>query len=487
MSWWSDTDYDWEVKALPAGIRVWAQAYAGVMVNKEGRFMRADANDPTNPIYLSEVKSTALEASEDNSNPLVEDADWTPRSFLHAIDEARGVANLTINEKPWWSYVNYENAMNENVTTFLEAARKILSDRKELILSADFGSLDESFEDGWYNPSEQSVDVSGYTVPSVSVSTQDLMNFNPIGYSTMWPGSTPFEASTTTWDHPEVFEVLRDFAYQLIDNLEMDSMVERYRLALEADYEARVQRNAAMLFLAGAASTSPAALSAYRMSSEIERMVAAYRADILRAILPDTHAIASVFGAFVQDSSRIDSFKLNKAQQILQARMSAIDKAIVTAVADAGNETNVLTQNMAAKVNLAIAALDARLKISVAAESARLDVLRIITALDQALAELQLKQAAAAQAARQEWQVNQMKVAMWKIELAESLMNSATIPLGVQMAAPEPSKFETRLSAGISTGINMATALAGFGNPALSIGVGLVGGLITGFLPSLSD
>lgn len=487
---WSDTDYDWEVKALPAGVRVWSQAYAGVRVNKEGRFMRLGTQNGVN--YYSETNGDACEDSEDTSLPLITDAAWEARSFVKAADDARGVANLKVTgvngEQDWWTITNYANAENEDARIFFSAAREVLKNRMEYVLNANFGSLDEAFPEGWYNASEQDVDISGYTVPKVQLSMIG-QQYYPLPSTTQWPGTgqAAFEAATTEWNNETVFEALREFAYRLLDDLEVDSLVTRYRQGLEADYEARCQRNAAMIYFAGSAATSPALLNTMRMSTEIERMVAAYRADILRSILPDSTSIAGVFHAFVTDAQRKDNFNLQRAEQILQGRQSAIDKALMALVTDAGNETSMLNQVTIGKINLAIAALDAILRISIASESARVDILRLLTALDQSLAELELKQFTVAQAARQEMQVNRMKAAMWKIEIAESLMNAATIPLGIPMSAPEPSKFETRLSAGISTGVNIATSLAAFGNPVLSVGAGLIGGLATGLLPSFSD
>lgn len=514
MSKFSDTEYDWEYKSIPAGVKSWSLAYGGMLINAQGRFMRHPEGEAGNSTYLSETDATALTASANNSNILIVDETWQPRSLIVAADEARDAADYSPNGINWWDMVNYPNAAEVSIPILIDEARKIILERMEYLTSGDFGSTIDVLGEDWEELSAQILPlegIPGVVPPTVDIASQvhddvslgSTLAYGPLPLGTVW---NPGTAETTIWNNEEVLDAMREFAVYMLDEGEVDDLVARYRLGLEIDYEYRTQRNAAMLHFAGASSTSPAALHSYRLSSEIERMVAGYRADLIRLLLPDSTSIASVFHAFVEDAARIDRFNLEKSAQTLTGLTNQIDLALKAAITDASNataianakisgavgvgdiEARIMTQEIVARVQMAISALDIRTRIAGLTESLRMDLLRVMIGLDSGLAELSLKQADAARMARQESQVNKMKSKMWKMEIASELMNAATIPIGgIPMAPPDPSKFETRLTAALSTGTNIATSLAPFGNPVLSIGAGVAGALITGLLPSFSD
>lgn len=434
-------------------------------------------------------------------NPIWE-ASWQPRSLVSAVDAARGslLDGLSSGDL-WFQRVGWQQVEHVDIRQFMDMARTRLQERLRYLMEGDFDGAGSELSSIWWNPQPLSADVideikiePGAAVPGTLTVPQTVDHvFSAVG-AVAWSLTDP---AVTDWANAAVIEVLREFALLLINDGEVDSIVEKYRAAITNDYEASTHRAAALMYFGGASNTSPARLSAWRRSEEIERQVAAFRAELLYNLYPNPNSIVGVFQAFVNDSSRIDAFNVQKNAQILQSKLSQLDAALngviqkalmdtQASITNANLTTEANVREVMAKVQLMIGALDSRIRIGLTNDSSKIEIARLIVALDTTIAEIELRYADTATQLRRELQVNRLKTYMWNIELSETLMNAAGLPLGVPMVPPDPSKFETRLTAGMQTFGAVAGALAPSG-PAVAIGAATIGAAITMFMPSFRN
>ena len=474
---WSESAEDWNVKALPAALQQWANATRAYGVSSTGTF---DS----------------------------EAASWKTRSLVATADKAFVAADQKTGSHSWWDAVNYAGVENVDVGPQIASVMEILQDRLEYIMDGGFDGFEYEFD------ANASLDHSDVTwsgeaayevtagVPSASAASVDA-TFTVAGEKTYtWASDATlpnFEASDLSWADAELLTTLREFALEMIDDGEVDSIVEKYRASLEYDYEQRSHRAAAQLFFVGAADTSPAALALRRRGEEIERQVAAFRAELIRSMYPDSNSIVGALGLLISDASRKDTVALENQRLIVQIKLQDAARIIEARIAEAQMETsieiaearettqaNISTaennfrkhqQEFITAAQLFGVTLEAAIKLGVVNQSAKLDILKTLLALDSAAIELHYKHIDLIIQLRREVQVNRMKAAMWRMEISEALINAATVPLGVPMMPPDPSKFETKLAGALSTAGQMAISGGMVGGPiggAIGAGLGLL-------------
>lgn len=469
--------------AFPAALDAWSKAYIGWPIAR-------DVDDkPTGE--LDTTRGSVYKS-------------WGPRSLVLAVDRARNAVETSSLGSGWFTSVGYADVENASVIPLLDAAKKHIEDAMEYLMDGDFTTPIEDLGDEWWKPRAADAIASVVPDPTAGEATgEDVTAPTTANMSTVYTphGATAWAAvvpTATDWDNTDVLDVLREFANAMIDDGSVDDIVAKFRGAITAEYTMEAQRATGILYFAGAANTSPAALSFWRRTEEIERQVAAFRAELLNRMYPDPNSIVGIFSALAGDAARIDNTKLQQNQQILQSNISRMDAYLEAAVASASNSTQASINNgqfdtqvsietfarkIEAEARYILSALEARARVGSITDTTKIELARMIVNLYQNLTTIEQQHASVITELRREWQTNRLKMLMWKIELAETLMNCATIPLGVPMVPPQPSQFETRMAAGIQTFVNVAGTLAPSGNPALAIGGGIVGAALTMFAP----
>jgi len=473
--------------ALPAALDGWAQAYIGWPMDR----------DEDGSLATGEFDYFAVDRYDA----------WHPKSVVFAVDEARDAA--IENEDILFNNVGWAGINNVSVIPYLDAAEQHILDFIEYLLSGDFSVAREDLGDEFWEPRLTDLDTttvagdaeageaSGGDPGKPTANAVDT-GLEPI-YSPQGDNDWAFfSPAATDWVNTTVLDAIRDFIEYFINDADVDAIVAKYRAAITAEYTAEFQRATSITHLAGAANTSPALLSSWRRVEEIERQVAAFRAELLNRMYPDASSIIGIFQTMANDAARIDNTKLQLNAQILQANISRMDAFLEYGVAKASNdtqasinsgqfETQVNIENMARRlegeIRMIVSALDARTRLAPISDDTKVQIAKMLMALYQNLATMKQQRASVATELRREYQTNKLKMYMWKIQLAETLMNAAIVPLGVPMNPPLPSQFETRVAAGIQTFVNVAGTLAPSGNVPLAVGAGLLGAAATTFLP----
>ena len=498
-------DPDYTSNAFPPAMDLWAQSLLGYPIERDG----------TTGLPTGNLNTTDTESFDE----------WEQRSLLNAVNRARRATREDTLGEGWFTAVGWEGVEEVSIVGYLDNAKKHIEDAIEYLLSGDFTVPLTDLGDEWWKPNmDDNVDpsISMGALGSASGSEPDAARdsvidaaspeniYRPykqdplLGVVAYWEDIDPTgidwlddsSLSPIDWENTEIIRFMQEFMAAVVD-VDVDAIVSKYRAAIESEYTAESQRATSILHLAGAANTSPAALSAWRRTEEIERQVAAFRAELLNRIYPIPD-VTNMFGALVNDLARQDSTRLQRNQQILQGNIARMDAHLEAAVAGANNLTQAeintgqfttqgaieeFARNMEKATRLIISGLDARTRIGGLTDNSRIQLAQLLITLYQNMAQMEQQRASVATELRREHQANRLKMLMFRIELAETLMNAATVPLGVPMQPPLPSKFETRVAAGIQTFVNVAGTLAPSGNPALAIGAGLAGAALTTLLP----
>jgi len=176
--------------------------------------------------------------------------------------------------------------------------------------------------------------------------------------------------------------------------------------------------------------------------------------------------------AAIASANNTTQASISKGQLLTQARIDLIDR-----------EADLTIRKLESEVRMVIAALEARVRVAQMSDTIKIQLAEMLMQLFQNLSTMAQQRASVATELRREYQVNRLKMYMWRIELAETLMNAAVVPLGVPMAPPRPSEFETRVTAGLQTFVNVAGALAGKAPPVATLIAALVAGTATALLP----
>ncbi len=501
---WAEGEVDWEHKAFPAGIDIWSRSVANAGVDANGKFIDIDHEDyessldyPGEVNLMNAVKLAWENAFESNAS---DGYDWTNVNWS-------GVGNYQV--PPVFDSIEdvIENLVQQlgeldgvsgKVQAHIQSFADEAPDGKEQWIS-----VNEKTD--WYDPVATAPTVTG---------TWDIW---PSALSPDWSG-IDLDPEEVDWDNESVIDVLREFAMELLSESETEDIVAEYAARLADDADKVHHSNVTHLYFAGAMNTSPAAMATYRLAQSKLRMTAAFRAELLYRMLPDSSSTANVFSTFVQDAHRRDNYKLSLLQLYLSSKGDEIAANIRVALENASNSTAVSLAQMNAKlgadelklqgtnlrnnaelaleelklrdiveknantVRMSLSALEASLRASLTDEGEVLDIFRMLLQLRGVWIDMKYKYIDSMIQLRREMQVNRLKGDMWRIEIAETMMQASQVPLGIPMRPPDPSMFETRLASSIQTFTGVAGAMAGSG-PAAALTFGTLAALGVAFLP----